>query len=199
MAVALPLALDGALAGHQHQLEPQQLVEDQPPPGHLDRAHRLGRVDLVERPRAVGQVEPVAPLLRQRFDERAGALERLVHPLAQLPRRQPRLLRLRVERNDAARAVADQVDDRVRHLAAAPIGVELAEEDGLGALLQLRRPPRLVEERALQITRAVEDVDLDQWSSLPRAPRVHALHAGDHQRLHGYTWRLRDQNPRSLL
>ena len=44
------------------------------------------------------------------------------------------LLALRVDRHDPAGAVADQVDDRVRHLQPAPVRVGLAEQGDLQAL-----------------------------------------------------------------
>ena len=75
-------------------------------------------------------------------------------------------------------AVADQVDDRVRHLEAAPIRVGLAEQGDLQALLELALAPRLVEEHDLHPTRAVADVDVDH-----RAP-VAGRALGD--RAHGH-------------
>src|SRR5204862_4821593 len=64
---------------------------------------------------------------------------------------------------------------RVRHLAAAPVEVDLAEERGFGALPQLLGAPRLVEEGAPQVPAAVADLDLDQRPAVAGAPRRHPL------------------------
>ena len=56
------------------------------------------------------------------------------------------LLALRVDGHDLARPVADQVDDRVRHLQSAAVCVDLAEESYLESLAELPFAPRLVEE-----------------------------------------------------
>ena len=71
--------------------------------------------------------------------------------VADLPAGQVRLGRGRVDRQDAQRPAprrhaGDDVDDRVDHLAGAPVLAHLAEEDRLGARLELLGPPRLVEE-----------------------------------------------------
>ena len=57
---------------------------------------------------------------------------------------------LRVNGNDPARAITDQVDQRVRHLQAPPVLVDLPENDGLPTLGQLLLAPRLVEEHQIE-------------------------------------------------
>ena len=52
------VALEGPLAQHQRQLDAQQLVEDQPPPGLLLRPIDSGQVDAVQRRGAVDEAEP---------------------------------------------------------------------------------------------------------------------------------------------
>ena len=180
---ALRLTLQRALAHHQRELQPQQLVEDEALARRLGGGHRLRRVHVVERPRAADDVEPVEPFARQRVGELAGAAQRLLDPVTQLPGRETGLVGLRVDGHDAPGAVADEVDDRVGHLPPAPVGLELAEEHRVGALLQLLGPPRLVEERAAQVAAAVEHVDLDEGAALAGAPRLHPLHHREHHGL----------------
>ena len=140
-------------------------------------------MDLVEGPRALLHVEPVAPPLRQRVDEVAGPFEGLGDQRRQVPRVEAGLLRLGVDGDDATGLVADEVDDGIRHLAPALVGVDAPEEDGLPPDRQLLRPPRLVEEGALEVAGAVEDVDLDERSPVPRAPAVHPLDTRQHHGL----------------
>ena len=180
---ALCLALQRALAHHQRELQPQQLVEHEALARRLSRAHRLRRVHLVERPRAVDDIETVAPFARQRVGQLARPSQRLLHPATQLPGREAGLVRLGVDGHDAPGAVADEVDDRVGHLPPSPVGLELAEEHGVGALLQLLGAPRLVEERAAQIAGAIEHVDLDEGAALPGASRLNPLHHREHHGL----------------
>ena len=85
----------------------------------MRRTHRLRVVDLLHGPGAVHEIDLVGETGRKRFDELAAALQRLVDPVAQFPRGEPRLLRLRVERHDLAGLRADQVDHRAGHLPAA--------------------------------------------------------------------------------
>ena len=162
------------LAAHDHlELQAQELVERQPPPGPLLLGERLRRVDGAEGRGPVHELELDAPRSGQRVVERARPAQRLLHPLAELPAGDARLLRRRVDGHDPPRPVPDQVDDGVGELALAPVGVELAEEQGLGAHRQLARPPRLVEERHPQRAGAVVDVELDQGPALAGAAGPH--------------------------
>ena len=95
---------------------------------------------------------------------------------ASLPRGDLRLLALRVDGHDAAGPVADEVDDRVRHLQTAPVRVGLAEQRDLQALLQLALAPRLVEEDDIHAARPVADRDVDHRSPIARHPLGHRSH-----------------------
>ncbi len=64
--------LEGPPAQHQSELQPEQLVEDQPAPGRRHHIERLGHVDGPEGLRAPPQVELVAPGGRQRVEELPG-------------------------------------------------------------------------------------------------------------------------------
>ena len=95
---------------------------------------RLGRVDAAERPGAVDQVEPVehgrrAPARRSSPARR----EHLLDPAGHVPAGHAGLLGLRVDRDDPARPVAHEVDDAGSSSGGAPVAVDLAEEDRLGA------------------------------------------------------------------
>ena len=138
---------------------------------------------LVERPRAVDEIETVAPFARQWVGQLACPSQRLLHPATQLPGRETGLVRLGVDGHDAPGAVADEVDDRVGHLTSSAVGLELAEEHRVGAFLQLLGPPWLVEEGAAQVAGAVEDVDLDEGAALSGATRLHPLHRREHHGL----------------
>ena len=87
---ARAVALERALAQHQHQLDPQQLVERQPAPGLLLVAHRLGQVDLRERHAAVDEREPLRTALGHRVGDAAlvAAPQRLLDQAGDLPRGQ---------------------------------------------------------------------------------------------------------------
>ena len=97
-----------------------------------------------------------------------GLLQGILDPAGDLPRVQLRLLRLRVDRHDAPGAVTDQVDDRVRHLEAAAVRVDLPVQGDLQARRQLALPPRLVEEHDVQLAAVVADHRLHH-----RAPVAH--------------------------
>ena len=68
-------------------------------------------------------------------------------------------------------AVADQVDDGIRHLAHAPEVLDLAVEDGFGADGQLLPAPALVEEGDLEPARLVGDVAGDHGATALDPPR----------------------------
>ena len=123
-------ALDVPLALDQGELDPQQLVEHEPAAGHLLVGHRLGGVDAGERLGPGHQVVAVEHPLGHRVGQPAAGrpAQGLGHPVADLPGGQAGLLGLRVDGHDAARPVADEVDDRVGHLLAPVEQVDLAEQ-----------------------------------------------------------------------
>ena len=181
--------LEGAPAQHQRQLQPEELVEDQAPARRRHDRRRLGQVDGPERLGPAPQVEGGPPLLGQGVRQLAGAVERLLDVGADLPARQAGLGRRRVDRQDAQRATpgtdrgGDDVDDRVDHLAAAPVLPDLPPEDGLGPRLELLGPPGLVEEHHGEATGGVAHHHVDDGAAVPRPPRAHRLHRGEHGRL----------------
>ena len=138
--------------------------------------------------RAVPQVDAVAPLDRERVGELAGPLEGLGDELADLPRGEAGLGRRRIDRQDPQRLAAGRhaghhVDHRVDHLAGPPVVPHLAEEDGLGAGLELLGPPGLVEENELEPAGVVAHHDIDDGPARPGAPGAGRLHRGQHGRL----------------
>jgi hypothetical protein len=130
------LGLERPLARHQADLHAQELVEAQAPlrpPGLLEG---LGLVDVPVGPGAVDQLHLVEQRRRQRLLEVAGSVERGADDRPELPGRHVGLPRLRVHRDDHTGLlpeVLEHVDDRVRHLALAPVLLQLAEERGFGA------------------------------------------------------------------
>ncbi len=112
-----------------------------------------------------------------------AAGEGILDPPGQLPRRDLGLLALRVDRHDPAGAVADQVDDRVRHLQPTPVDVRLPEQGHLQPRTQLPLPPRLVEEHHLHAPTAVADDRLDDRPTVAADPLVRRAHLDQHQRL----------------
>ena len=125
--------LDHALAQHQRQLDPQQLVEHEAAARLLRLSHRLGHVHATERRRAVDEVVPVEHPGGQRLDELSRASQRLGDPAAEIPRVQAQLVGLRVERRDLQTILlVEEVDLRVGQLLLAPVVRDLAEEQRLG-------------------------------------------------------------------
>ena len=176
-----PALLEGPLAGHEPELHAEELVEDQPAGGPVVVGLGLGPVDAVVGPGAVGEVEAAEDLRGDRVVELPGPPQGLVDELLELPGGDVGLARLRIDRNDHARLLADaaeHVDGRVRHLVLAPVVLELAEEGRLGADGELLRPPRLVEERDVEVRGAVVDDRLDQAPALAGAPGAHLADLG---------------------
>src|SRR5205814_10035920 len=152
--------LDLALTAHEYELDAQELVEHQSLARNLVLVDALRDVDAVQRGTSIDEVEAVEHPVGHGILDLAGAAQRLLDPLPELPGRELRLLRLRIDRHDATGAVADEVDDRVRHLLAPLEHVELAEEHGLRSFTELLLSPGLVEERAAQVAGPVGHVDL---------------------------------------
>ena len=145
--------LEGAPPQDQRQLQPEELVEDQPAPGRRHHVERLGHGGWRGTPRS-GPTDraTTATRSRQRVGELAGPLAApppRTSPISQTV--SPTLAeagytgRMRSVRRPGRDAGHD-VDHRVDHLAAAPVLGDLAEEDRLGAGLELLGPPGLVEE-----------------------------------------------------
>ena len=108
-------AFECSLSQHERELQAEQLVEDEPAPGLVLLMHRLGMVDAAECRGAVDEVEPIEHRRGHRVGELAGALEHLIEPACDVPRVEARLVRLRIDGDELAGAVADEVDHRVRH------------------------------------------------------------------------------------
>ncbi len=121
---------------------------------------------------------------------RLRALQARRHRPAQLPGVHLGLPRLRVHGHDGARdvgvgvGIGEHVDDRVRHLALAPVALDLAEERHLRARAQLAFTPRLVEEHDLEETGAVVHGRVhDRALAVARAASVDGPHLGIDRRL----------------
>ncbi len=157
------LLLDRALAEDERELHPQQLVEDEPAASAALRVHRFGCVDRPERLLPTLQVQPLQHRVGHRIGDPpwAAPRERGLDPARDLPRREARLLGLRVHGHDPAGAVADEVDHRVGHGEPAAVRLGPPEERNLQAGVELSLPPRLVEEHEPEPPRLVARLDRD--------------------------------------
>ena len=174
-----------ALAGDQCELHAQELVELEPLRGGV-LVPDVGRpVDVVVGATAVDQVVVGPQRDAEWIGEPAGlgALQARRHRPPQLPRVHLGLPRLRVHGHDGAGhvgvglGVGEHVDDRVRHLALAPVALDLAEHRDLGPHLQLSLAPGLVEEDDLEQPGAVVDLRVDDGAlAVAGAVTVAALH-----------------------
>jgi hypothetical protein len=72
-------------------------------------------VDSVDGAVATDHAQPVAPTVVEGIRDLARAPQRLFDPARELPRLDVGLLGLRVDRDDAPGAVADEIDDGVRY------------------------------------------------------------------------------------
>ena len=143
----------GVLPLHQLQLDAEEFVEHQPAAGLGYLTHRGGPVDAVIGLGATHKVVAVSNIDRDRVGEPPDLHdppEGLGDQPVDVPTVEAGGLGLRVNGNDPARAVADQVDQGVRHLQASPVLVDLPEQDGLPTLGQLLLAPRLVEEHQIE-------------------------------------------------
>ena len=178
------VTLERPLAQHEHELHAEQLVEREASPSLFLLAHVVGQVDAGE------CVAPRDHLVRGEDGSRdrvgdpafRAATQGLLDPAGHLPGVDLGLLALRVDRHDATGPIADQVDDRVRHLQPAPIRVGLAEQRDLQALLQLPLPPRLIEEHHVHPPRAVTDIDVDHRAPVASRALVDRADGHEHER-----------------
>ena len=178
--------LDRALARHEPHLHPQELVEPEPALRLARGVDRRRLVDVVERERAVDELQLLEHVGGQRLGELADPLQRQRDDRLHLPRGDVGLPRLRVDRDDHARlrtGTTEDVDDRVRELALAAVDVQFPVEGDLGALGQLLRAPGLVEEHEVDRATRVPDHGLDHRLALARLTRRDGCHLGDDRRL----------------
>ncbi len=179
------VALHRPFAQHQYQLHSQELVEGEPPTCLFLVADRLGQVDVRQRIESVEQAEALQDRWWHRVGDAslAASSQCLLDPACDFPGVDLGLLALRIDRHDPTRAVADQVDDRIRHLQSTAVDVGLAEQCDLQALSQLALTPRLVEEHHVHTPRSVADVDVDHRATVPRDPLGHRPDRCQHERL----------------
>ena len=156
--------LERALALHERELHPQQLVEDEPAAGA-----RVARPSIRARgsPRAPARGSTRRSRCSTAVGHRIGdargrhRASALLDQPGDLPRREAGLLGLRVHRHDPAGAVADEVDHRVGHGEPAAVRLGPPEERNLQAGVELSLPPRLVEEHEPEPARLVARLDCD--------------------------------------
>ena len=177
------LGRGGTFLHDEDELEPQQLVEGEAAPGDVFLLEALGGVYPPERLRASSQAELVDHLRWQDLCQSPRAFQRLGDIRGDLGRADLGLSRLRVHGHETARLVADEVHDRVGHLAAAPVDLCAAEDDDLQADRQLADPPRLVEEHDGELPGGVLDDSLHHRLAAAGAASRHASHRCGHHRL----------------
>jgi len=181
-----PAFLEGPLPRHETELHAEEFVELEPMGGPEVVRLRLRLMDAVVSAGAARHPEAVEDLPGDRVVELHDPAQRLGHELLELPGRDVGLPRLGIDRHDDAGLLADtaeDVDRRVRHLVLPPVVLELSEESRFGADGKLLRPPRLVEERDVEIRRSVVDDGLDQRPALPGPPGAHLANLGVDRRL----------------
>ena len=95
----------------------------------MPRIHGVREMDVVQCLPAPDQTDPTENIRRDGVGDAAlfTTLQRALDPLGEVPRADARLLALRVDGHDASGAVADQVDDGVRHLQVPAVPLRLAE------------------------------------------------------------------------
>ena len=176
----------------ERELEAQQLIEGEPSPGGHGLLEGLRGVDPSHGGRSVEQVELVEHPRVEWLGEGACPPQRLGHHASEVPARHTALLRLRVDRDDPeglggalglTRHAHQDVDHRIGHLRTSGEGLELAEEQGLGADEELPLPPGLIEERDLHRAGRVVDRDGDDGATLAGAAGAHLGDAAEHHGL----------------
>ncbi len=121
----------GPLLHDEDELEPEQLVEGEAPPGEVLLLEVLGGVDLAEGVGPPYQLELVDEPRWHHLGHRPGPFQRLGDVGGDLRRADLRLARLRVHRYQPARLVPDQVHDRIGHLAGTSVDLGAPEHDNL--------------------------------------------------------------------
>ena len=112
-----------------------------------------------------------------------GPTQGLAHEGVNVPTVEAGGLGLRVDSDDPARPVADQIDDRAHHLQGTLVVVGLAEHHGLHPLQQLAFPPGLVEEGQPETTRLVRRAYFDEGPALPGPPCDDPVDTNQHHAL----------------
>ena len=177
------LGRDGTFLHDQDELEPEQLVEGKAAAGALALLEGLRCVDAPECLGPSGEGELVEPRLRQDLGQVPRTFQGFGDVRGDLGRADLRLARLRVDGHEPAGLVADEVDDRVRHLTGAPVDLRSPEDGDLRTDGELPGPPRLVEEHEGEAGRGVVDEDLDHRLAALGAPRRGTAHGRGHQGL----------------
>ena len=172
-----------ALAGDEYRLDPEQFVEGESTTGGVLGPHRLRLMDGADRLRAVDEVESVEDLLGHRVGDTAlgAATQGLLDPSGDLPGGEAGLLALRVDRHDPSGAVADEIDDRIRHLTTAGVLVDATEEGDLHTGGELTGSPGLVEEDERDLAGLVADDDRHHGPPVAGGAGVHRADLGDHE------------------
>ena len=184
MTNARAVALERTLARHQHQLHAQQFVKRQSFARVVFPRQRVGQVYAPQRSGSIYKPIGFAHLLRHRVEQPAhlASLQCVFYPSRQLPRAHIRLFALRVNRHNAPRAVANQINNRVRHLQRALVHVGLAKHGHVQPLIHLLCPPWLIEKCCGQPARAVAHRHRHHGAPTLHRPLAHAAHFHQHQR-----------------
>ena len=132
------------------------------------------------------EVESVEQFFVERFGEITRSAQRLLTEPGDIPRRNPRFFRLPIDRENSAGAIADQVDNRVRHLSLSAIKLKLSEEDGVESRLQLLLAKWLSKERDIHRRGAVGNGDDHHRLALACAALRRPLHVDQNCCLFAY-------------
>ncbi len=115
---------------------------------------------------------------------RNATTKRLFDPFGEFPGFHATVARLGVNRNNATRSVADQVDDRIRHLQSTAIGVGLAPNGNGEPDRQLFVSPRLIEKRQRELASCVANANRDHRATIARHALVDGENFDNDERLH---------------
>ena len=132
------------------------------------------------------EIKPVEQSFIKRLSEVTRAAQCLFTKACNIPRSDSGLLGLSVDRENSSRAVADQIDNRVRHLALPAVELELAEKDCVKPRLQLLLSKWLSKERDIHRRSAVCNSHDDHRLALACAALRRAFHVDQNRCLFAY-------------
>ena len=139
-------AFECAFASNEHHLQPKNFVKSQAPTCCVASHKRFGHVNVSKCGTTSDETKARNDGLGQCFGKTASnaAIERLFHPCRNVPSKNANLFTLGIDRHDLARAITDQVNNRIRHLQISVAHLWFSKYRHLHPWLQLLRAPWLI-------------------------------------------------------